>query len=64
MIIHGDVKKRKFIAYYVYGEEVVGFVTVGYQNVHLYLWEALKLLIFPPAPFLRNKTVDHKKIVS
>jgi len=49
IIINGSVKDRKFVAYFVYGNEVVGFVTVGYQNLHLYIWEAMKLLIMPPA---------------
>ncbi len=49
MIINGDVAARKYVAYFVYGTEVVGFVTVGYQNLHLYLWEAMKLLIMPAA---------------
>jgi hypothetical protein len=49
VIINGSVEDRKFVAYFVYGNEVVGFLTCGYQNLHLYLWEAMKLLIFPPA---------------
>jgi len=46
-IIDGDTKSGRFIIWYVLGEEVVGFCTVGYQNLHLYLWEAMKLLILP-----------------
>ena len=53
IIIEGDTDGNKFIIWYVYGEEVVGFLTVGYTNLHLYLWEAMKLLIMPPAPHLR-----------
>ena len=49
IILEGDINKGKFIMYYVYGEEIIGFVTVGYKNLHLYLWEAMKLLIMPPA---------------
>lgn len=30
VIIEGDVEKRKFVAYYVYGNEVIGFLTCGY----------------------------------
>jgi hypothetical protein len=63
VIINGSVKDRKFVAYYIYGNEVVGFVTVGYQNLHLYLWEAMKLLILPPANQLRNKQITYKDIV-
>jgi len=36
-IVEGDVKSGRFIIWYVYGEEIVGFVTVGYQNLHIYL---------------------------
>lgn len=63
IIINGSVEDRKFIAYFVYGDEVIGFMTCGYQNLHLYLWESMKLLIFPPASFLRNKSMDYKDIV-
>ena len=41
----------------------MGFVTCGYQNLHLYLWEAMKLLVFPPANELRNYQLDYKDIV-
>jgi len=63
IIINGSVKDRKFVAYYVYGNEVVGFATVGYQNLHLYLWEAMKLLVMPPAAFLRTNENSYKDIV-
>lgn len=63
VIFNGDVTSGKFIAYYVYGNEIIGFVTVGYQNLHLYLWEAMKLLIMPAATALRNQTMDYKNIV-
>jgi hypothetical protein len=49
VIINGSVEERKFVAYFVYGNEVTGLMTCGYQNLHLYLWEAFKLLIMPPA---------------
>lgn len=63
-IIEGDVKSNKFIIWYVFGEEVVGFVTVGYTNLHIYLWEAMKLLIMPSALELRKNFIDHKAIVA
>ena len=47
--MNGEVEDKKFVAFYVYGDEVVGILTCGYQNLHLYLWEAMKLLIFPTA---------------
>lgn len=64
IILDGEVNSGRFIVWYVAGEEVVGFLTVGYQNLHLYLWEAMKLLVMPPASLLRNRTVDHKAIVT
>lgn len=63
VIMEGDPKKDKFILYYIYGEEVIGFATVGYQNAHLFLWEAMKLLVMPPAPLLRDQQVTHKNII-
>merc|ERR1712127_368183 len=63
-IIDGDPESGRFIVWYVLGEEVVGFCTVGYQNLHLYLWEAMKLLIMPPATQLRNGQINHKAIVA
>ena len=53
-IIDGEPKSGRFLVWYVWGEEIVGFCTVGYQNLHLYLWEAMKLLVMPPAIQLRN----------
>lgn len=64
VIIEGDINSDRFIMWYVWGEEIVGFCTVGYQNLHLYLWEAMKLLIMPPAPLIRNKVVDHRNLVT
>ena len=64
VVIDGDESTGRFVIWYVYGEEVVGFVTVGYTNLHIYLWEAFKLLIMPPATQLRNGMIDHKAIVA
>ena len=64
VIVEGDQQKGKYIVWYVYGEEVIGFMTVGYQNLHLYLQEAMKLLIMPPAKYLRSRMIDHKNIVA
>lgn len=49
VIIDGDVENNKYVVFFVYGKEVAGFLTVGYQNLHLYLWEAMKLMIMPAA---------------
>lgn len=64
IILDGDVNSGRFIMWYVYGEEIIGFCTVGYKNLHLYLWEAMKLLIMPPAMPLRTKMIDHRAIVA
>lgn len=64
IIMDGNVSDRKFVAYFVYGNEVVGFLTCGYQNLHLYLWEAMKLLVFPSANDIRNHHNAYKQIVS
>lgn len=63
-IVEGDVASNKFIIWYVFGTEVIGFVTVGYTNLHLYLWEAMKLLIMPTAIQIRRGMVTHKSIVA
>mmetsp|Transcript_4103 Transcript_4103/g.6936 ORF Transcript_4103/g.6936 Transcript_4103/m.6936 type:complete len:226 (+) Transcript_4103:153-830(+) len=63
VVMEGSVKDGKFIMYYLQGQEVVGFCTVGYQNIHLYLWEAMKMLVMPPGVMLQNKHVNSKSIV-
>lgn len=49
IITSGDVKDGKFVQFLVYGDEIVGFATFGYKNLHLFLWEAMKRLIMPTA---------------
>jgi hypothetical protein len=63
IIVNGSIENRKFVAFFVYGNEITGFMTCGYHNLHLYLWEAMKLLVMPPATQLRNKSIDYKAIV-
>jgi hypothetical protein len=64
VVIEGDLNDDKFIVYYIFGEEVVGLLTFGYQNMHLYLWEAMKLLIMPTGVQLRSRMVTHKQIIA
>lgn len=64
LIVEGEPESNRFIIWYIWGEEIVGFMTVGYQNLHLYLWEAMKLLIMPPANLLRSEIANHKGIVA
>ena len=54
VFVEGEVKSGKFIVWYFLGEEIVGFCTVGYQNLYIYLWEAMKHLIMPQAPMIRS----------
>lgn len=62
--IEGNVESGRFIVWYFWGEEIVGFMTVGYKNLYLYLWEAMKLLIMPPANLVRSQVADHRGIVA
>ena len=64
MIVSGDINSDKFVAFYVYGDEIVGFVTVGFQNLHLYLWEAMKKLIMPTAAMMNAANGDYSSIVA
>lgn len=64
VVVDGEMSSGRFIVWYIWGEEIVGFCTVGYSNLHLYLWEAMKLLIMPPATQLRNGQINHKAIVA
>jgi len=52
VIVSGDIKSGKFVAFYIYGDEIAGFVTVGYQNLHIYLREAMKRLTMPTATMM------------
>ena len=47
VIIEGDINSDKFVVYYIRNNVVCGILTFGYTNLHLYLIEAMKLLIFP-----------------
>jgi len=64
ILTHTDEKTGKFVQYYIYGEEIVGFVTYGYKNLHLYLWEAMKQMIMPNASELKHHDCDFRPIVS
>ena len=49
VILNGTPESGKFVAFFVYGEEICGFLTCGYTNLHIYLLEAMKQLIMPSA---------------
>lgn len=63
VIISGDLNSGKYVVFYVYGDEVTGVLTCGYQNLHLYLWEAMKQMVMPPASAIRSRDGDFKSIV-
>ena len=45
--IDGDINGDKFVVYYLRDNVVCGFATFGFKNLHLYLIEAMKLLMMP-----------------
>jgi len=53
VIWHGKPGDDKWVAFFVFGDEICGFLTCGYQNLHIYLLEAMKHLIMPTAAMLR-----------
>ena len=53
VIFRGSVEDEKWVAFFLYGDEVCGFLTCGYTNLHIYLLEAMKQLIMPTAAQLR-----------
>ena len=55
---------EKFIVYYSRNGIVCGFATFGYQNLHLYLMEAMKMLMMPVSNELQVTEEAHKKIVN
>lgn len=64
IIVSGDVNSGKYVVFYVYGDEICSFVTVGYQNLHLYLHMAMKKLLMPTAAQMRAHNGDFKSIVA
>ena len=46
-IIEGDINSDKFVVYYIRRGIVVGLLTFGYTNLHIYLIEAMKRLMLP-----------------
>jgi len=54
IIINEDCPPGKMVAFYVYGNEICGFVTYGYTNLHLYLHEAMKQMVMPSAEMMRK----------
>ena len=55
---------EKWVAFFVYGDEICGFLTCGYQNLHIYLLEAMKQLIMPSAAMLQAADANFDDIVN
>jgi len=63
VLYKGDFESGKWVAFFVFKDEVVGFVTCGYVNLHLYIWEAMKNLMMPTAAMLRAHDNNFEHIV-
>ena len=64
VILSGDPNSGKFVAFFVYGDEICGFLTCGYNNLHIYLMEAMKQLIMPSAAMLRANGGEFDDIIN
>ena len=62
--MHGELGSDKWVAFFTYGDEVCGFLTCGYQNLHIYLLEAMKQLIMPSAAMLQANDGNFDDIVN
>ena len=41
IVVDGDPASGKYVLYYCHGDAVIGFLTVGFRNVHIYLNQAM-----------------------
>lgn len=64
VIFRGRPESGKFVAFFCFGDEVCGFLTCGYQNLHIYLMEAMKQLIMPSAAMLRANDGNFDDLVN
>ena len=64
VIFKGNPGSEKWVAFFTYGDEICGFLTCGYTNLHIYLHEAMKLLIMPTAAMLTAAGGDFDDIVN
>lgn len=64
IIVSEDTPPGKMVAFYVYGDEICGFMTYGYTNLHLYLHEAMKQMVMPSASMMRKQGGDFQAIVA
>lgn len=64
VIFSGKLTDSKWVAFFCYGDEVCGFLTCGYQNLHIYLLEAMKQLLMPTAAMLTAADGNFDDIVN
>jgi len=64
LIMRGSFTDEKWVAFFVFGDEICGFLTCGYQNLHIYLLEAMKQLIMPSAAMLQAADGNFDDIVN
>ena len=64
VITYRDVNSDKWIAYFVFGDEICGFMTCGYKNIHIYILEAMKKMIIPTAAQLKAVEGSPKSIIA
>ena len=64
IILKGKLDGDKWVAFFTYGDEVCGFLTCGYTNLHIYLLEAMKQLIMPTAAMITAADGNFDDIVN
>ena len=49
IIVDGNVDEGKFVVYLCKFDEIMGFMTFGFDRLHIYLLYAMKMLMIPSA---------------
>lgn len=60
---HETKEGDKKVIYLLKNGEVAGMITIGFTNLHIYLREAMRLLLIPNGQDLRMRDISHKDIV-
>ena len=64
IILKGKLDSDKWVAFFTFGDEICGFLTCGYTNLHIYLLEAMKQLIMPTAAMMSAADGNFDDIVN
>ena len=64
IITYRDLYSDKWVAYFIFGDEICGFMTCGYRNLHIYMYEAMRKLMMPTASQLKGVAGDPSLIVN